>query len=73
MNSSKLEVSCNTKGRLQVKMWGAGRKSYNLMTTEKSTCREHISKSLPKEIRAALGESKYEMEIEEWGEKKRKI
>ena len=72
MSSSKLEVSYNTKGRLQVKMWGAGKKSYNLTTTEKSTGREEINKSLPKEIMAALSESKYEMEREERG-KKRKI
>ena len=58
MSSSELEVSYNTKGRLQVKMFGAGKKTYNLMTTEKSTGREQINKSLPKEIQNALGETK---------------
>ena len=72
MSSSELEVSYNTKGKLQVKMFGAGKKSYNLMTAEKATGQEQINKSLPKEIKKALGESKYEMEREEWGEKREK-
>ena len=55
MSSSELEVSYNTKGRLQVKMWGgAGKKFYNLTTTEKSTGQEQINKSVPKEIRPLL-------------------
>ena len=66
MSSSELEVSYNTKGRLQVKMFGAGKKIYNLMTTERSTGREQINKSLPKEIQNALGETKYEMEREDF-------
>jgi len=44
MSLSELEVSYNSKGRLQVKMFGAGKKLYNLMTTEKSTGREQIIK-----------------------------
>ena len=60
MSSSKLEVSYNTKGKLQVKMFGAGKKMYSLFTTDRSTGREAINKSLPKEIRTALGQSKYE-------------
>ena len=51
MSASELEVSYNTKGKLQVKMFGAGKKLYNLMTTERGTGREAINKSLPKEIR----------------------
>ena len=66
MSSSELEVSYNTKGRLQVKMFGAGKKTYNLMTTERSTGREQINKSLPKEIQNALGETKYEMQREDF-------
>ena len=66
MSSSELEVSYNTKGRLQVKMFGAGKKSYNLMTTERSTGREQINKSLPKEIQNALGETKYKMQREDF-------
>ena len=60
MSSSELEVSYNTKGKLQVKMFGAGKKLYPLMTTERATGREVINKSLPKEIKTALGPSKYE-------------
>ena len=66
MSSSELEVSYNTKGRLQVKMFGAGKKTYNLMTAEKGTGREQINKSLPKEIRNALGVTKYEVQREEF-------
>ena len=62
MSSSELEVSYNTKGRLQVKIFGAGKKTYNLMTTDRGTGREQINKSLPKEIQNALGESKYKMQ-----------
>ena len=64
MSSSELEVSYNTKGKLQVKMFGAGKKTYNLMTTDRSTGREQINKSLPKEIQNALGESKYKLQRE---------
>ena len=47
-------------------MFGAGKKNYNLTTTERSTGREKINKSLPKEIQNALGESKYEMQREDF-------
>ena len=60
MSSSELEVSYNTKGKLQVKMFGSGKKLYSLITTERGTNREVINKSLPKEIKTALGPSKYE-------------
>ena len=66
MSASELEVSYNTKGRLQVKMFGAGKKTYNLMTVEKGTGREQINKSLPKEIKNALGETKYEVRREDF-------
>ena len=66
MSSSELEVSYNTKGRLQVKMFGAGKKTYNLTTTERGTGREQINKSLPKEIQNALGETKYEVRREDF-------
>ena len=69
MSSSELEVSYNSKGRFQDKMFGAGKKSYNL-TTEKSTGREQINKSFPKEIKNAFGKSKYEIQREEWGKKR---
>ena len=66
MSASELEVSYNTKGSLQVKMFGAGKKTYNLMTAEKGTGREQINKSLPKEIKNTLGEKKYEMQREDF-------
>ena len=61
------------KASCKLKCGGAGKKSYNLTTTEKGTGPEQINKSLPKEIRNALGESKHEMEREEWGEKEKNI
>ena len=60
MSSSELEVLYDTKGKLQVKMFGTGKKMYPLFTTDRSTGRETINKSLTKEIRTALGQSKYE-------------
>lgn len=60
MSSSKLGVSYNSKGRLQVKTFGAGKKLYDVITTEKSTGLDQINKNLPKEIKTALGTSKYE-------------
>ena len=60
MSASELDVSYNAKGRLQVKIFGAGKKLYHLTTTEKETGLEQINKSLPKEIKTALGQSKYE-------------
>ena len=61
MSSSELEVSYDTKGKLQVKMWGAGEKLYRIMTTDRGTKQESINKSLPNEIKKALGQSKYEI------------
>ena len=60
MSSSELEVSYSTKGRLQVKLFGAGKKLYSLLTTDKASGRDQINKSLPKEIKTVLGPSKYE-------------
>ena len=60
MSSSELEVWYNTKGKLQIKMFGAGKKQYSLFTTDRKTGEEQINKSLPKEIKTALGPSKYE-------------
>ena len=47
-------------------MLGAGKKTYNLMTTDRGTGQEQINKSLPKEIHNALGESKYKMQKEDF-------
>lgn len=66
MSSSELEVSYNTKGKLQVKMFGAGKKTYNLMAIDRGTGRERVNRSLPKEIKNALGEIKYKGEREEY-------
>ena len=41
MSSSELKFSYNTKERLQVKMFGVGKKTYNLTTTDRGTGREH--------------------------------
>jgi len=60
MSSSELEVSYSSKGKLQVKMFGAGKKTYDLLTKEKSTGRDRINPNLSKEIKTALGASKYE-------------
>jgi len=73
MSSSELEVSYNTKGKLQVKMFGAGKKIYSLMTKDRSTGREMINKSLPKEIKTALGQSKYERVLQITSDKRKEL
>ena len=73
MSSSELEVSYNTKGKLQVKIWGAGKKLYSLMTTDKSTGRETVNKNLSKEIKTALGQSKYEIVQQITSEKQKEL
>ena len=60
MSSSELEVSYSSKGKLQVKMFGAGKKTYDLLTKDKSTGRDRINPNLSKEIKTALGVSKFE-------------
>lgn len=44
---------------LEVFLWLNGQTIYNLMTAEKGTGEMQINKSLPKEIKTALRESKY--------------
>jgi len=73
MSSTELEVSYNTKGKLQVKMFGAGKKMYSLMTTDRSTGRETINKSLPKEIKTALGRSKHEKVQQTTSDKRKEL
>ena len=58
VSATDLEVSYSKKGKLQVKMFGAGKKTYPLFTTDQRTKQESINKSLSKEIRTALGEPK---------------
>ena len=58
VSATDLEVSYGKKGKLQVKMFGAGKKTYPLFTTDQRTKQESINKSLPKEIKTALGDPK---------------
>ena len=57
-SATDLEASYSKKGKLQVKMFGAGKKTYPLFTTDQRTKQESINKSLPKEIKTALGDPK---------------
>ncbi|KAL9958549.1 hypothetical protein ACROYT_G035578 [Oculina patagonica] len=55
-SSTNLEASYSLKGRLQVKMAGAGKKLYDLFTTKRGTGGEQqLNPSLTKEIRKELG------------------
>ncbi|KAL9968150.1 hypothetical protein ACROYT_G026487 [Oculina patagonica] len=55
-SSTNLEASYSLKGRLQVKMAGAGKKLYNLFTTKRGTGgNQQLNPSLTKEIRKELG------------------
>ena len=55
MSSSELEVSYSSKGKLQVKMFGAGKETYDLFTKNRKTGRDQINPNLSKEIKDALG------------------
>ena len=54
-SSTSLEASYSLKGRLQVKMAGAGKKLYDLFTTKRSTGEQQLNPNLTKEIRRELG------------------
>ena len=54
---TNLETSYSKTGRLQVKMAGAGKKYYTLLTKEITTGRERLNPKLPKEIKSSLGKS----------------
>ncbi|KAL9982584.1 hypothetical protein ACROYT_G004646 [Oculina patagonica] len=55
-SSTNLEASYSLKGRLQVKMAGAGKKLYDLFTTKRGTGgNQQLNPSLTKEIRKELG------------------
>ena len=56
-----LETSYSKTGRLQVKMYGFGKKSYPLFTRDNNTGRERLNPSLPKEIIKSLGNSAEEI------------
>ena len=53
--ASELEVSYSKKGRLQVKMFGQGKKTYPLFTEERGTNEQRLNPSLSKEIKKSLG------------------
>jgi len=73
ISATDLEVSYSKKGKLQVKMFGAGKKQYSLFTTDRGTRQESINKGLPSEIRKALGESKAEMVEKKKKEEQKKL
>ena len=54
-SATSLEASYSLKGRLQVKMAGAGKKLYDLFTTKRSTGQQQLNPNLTKEIRRELG------------------
>ena len=54
---TNLETSYSKNGRLQVKVYGFGKKSYPLFTRDTNTGRERLNPSLPKEIKNSLGKS----------------
>ncbi|KAL9954929.1 hypothetical protein ACROYT_G042517 [Oculina patagonica] len=53
--STNLEASYSLKGRLQVKMAGAGKRLHAIFTTKRGTGEQQINPNLPKEIRKELG------------------
>ena len=61
VSAINLETSYSKTGRLQVKMYGAGKKSYPLLTRNTNTGREQLNPSLPKEIKNSLGKSAEEI------------
>ena len=65
VSTINLETSYSKTGRLQVKMFGAGKKSYPLFTRDKNTGRERLNPSLPKEIRNSLGKSAEEVIVQD--------
>ena len=60
-SATNLETSYSGTRRLQVKMYGFGKKSYPLFTRDTNTGRERLNPSLPKEIKNSLGKSAKEI------------
>ena len=54
-NSIKLEATYSKTGKLQVKMFGQGKRAYPLFTKDKDTGEQRLNPILPKEIKSALG------------------
>ena len=53
--ATELEVFYSKTGKLQVKMFGQGKKAYPLFTKDKDTGEERLNPALTKEIKSALG------------------
>ena len=64
-SATSLETSYSKTGRLQVKIFGVGKKNYTLFTKDKSTGYEHLNPSLTKEILNSLGPSAEEIIVED--------
>ena len=54
-NTIELEATYSKTGKLQVKMFGQGKKAYPLFTKDKDTGEQRINPNLTKEIKSALG------------------
>ena len=54
-NAIELEAAYSKTGKLQVKMFGQGKKAYPLFTKDKNTGEQRLNPILPKEIKSALG------------------
>ena len=53
--ASELEVCYSETGRLLVKMFGQGKKTYLLYTKDKGTNKERLNPSIPKQIKTSFG------------------
>ena len=51
----QLEVSSNKTGRLQVKIFGQGERTYPLCSEERGTNKQRLNRSLPKQVKTSLG------------------
>ena len=67
----ELEAAYSKTGKLQVKMFGQGKKAYPLFTKDKNTGEQRLNPILPRQIKSALGQEREillvlkEKEIEE--------
>jgi hypothetical protein len=73
MSSSELEVSYSSKGKLQAKMFGTGKKTYDIFTKDRITGRDRINPNLSKEIKKALGTPKYERDQQQLKNKQKEL
>ena len=53
--ATELEAAYSKTGKLQVKMFGQGKKAYPLFTKDKNTGEQRLNPNLTKEIKSALG------------------